>query len=219
MCIRDSAYSADSFAFVMSLVVAFFTAFYSWRLLLLVFHSQKQSKINIHEAPKIMLIPLLILALGSVFSGIWGANVLNITSNAFWKLSLVVVNEHEIHNFFIKLLPTLVSLSGIAFAYLIYRYQKFQQIKSKFLLKFLQNKWYFDEVYDFVIVAPMKFISRFLWEFDVKAVDSFGPNGVVSLVNECSKSSMKLQTGYIFDYAFIMFVTLIIGALYIIGIK
>jgi NADH-quinone oxidoreductase subunit L len=112
-----------------------------------------------------------------------------------------------------------VSLSGIALAYLIYRYQKFQQVKSKFLLKFLQNKWYFDEVYDFVIVAPMKFISRFLWKFDVKAVDSFGPNGMVSLVNECSKSSIKLQTGYIFDYAFIMFVTLIVGALYIIGIK
>ncbi|MGL9733240.1 MAG: NADH-quinone oxidoreductase subunit L [Wolbachia sp.] len=217
--IIEHAYSVDSFAFVMSLIVVFFTAFYSWRLLLLVFHSQKQSKINIYEAPKIMLIPLLILALGSVFSGIWGVNVLNITSNAFWKLSSVVVHEHENHNFFIKLLSTLISLSGIAFAYLIYYYQKFQQIKIKFLLKFLQNKWYFDEVYDFVIIAPMKFISRFLWKFDVKAIDSFGPNGVVSLVNECSKSSMKLQTGYIFDYAFIMFVTLIIGALYILGIK
>ncbi|MCA4774196.1 NADH-quinone oxidoreductase subunit L [Wolbachia endosymbiont of Mansonella perstans] len=213
------AYGTDSFAFVMSLVVAFFTAFYSWRLLLLVFHSQKQSKINIYEAPKIMFTPLLILALGSVFSGIWGANVLNITSNAFWKLSLVVVSEYEVHNFFIKLLPTLVSLSGIALAYLIYCYQKFQQIKSKFLLKFLQNKWYFNEIYDFIIIAPMKFISRFLWKFDVKVLDSFGPNGAVSLVNECSKSSIKLQTGYIFDYAFVMFVTLIISALYIIGIK
>ncbi|MCA4775049.1 NADH-quinone oxidoreductase subunit L [Wolbachia endosymbiont of Mansonella ozzardi] len=217
--IINHAYGTDSFAFVMSLVVAFFTAFYSWRLLLLVFHSQKQSKINIYEAPKIMFTPLLILALGSVFSGIWGANVLNITSNAFWKLSLVVVSEHEVHNFFIKLLPTLVSLSGIALAYLIYCYQRFQQIKSKFLLKFLQNKWYFNEIYDFIIIAPMKFISRSLWKFDVKVLDSFGPNGAVSLVNECSKSSIKLQTGYIFDYAFVMFVTLIIGALYIIGIK
>lgn len=217
--IIEHAYSTDSFAFVISLVVAFFTAFYSWRLLLLVFHSQKQSKINIHEAPKIMLIPLLILAFGSVFSGIWGANILNITSNAFWKSSLVMIDEHGVHNFFIKLLPTLASLSGIALAYLIYQYQVIRQIKSKFLLKFLQNKWYFDEVYEFVIIAPIRFISRLLWKFDVKAIDSFGPNGVVRLVNECSKSSIKLQTGYIFDYAFIMFVTLIIGALYIIGIK
>ncbi|BEP30734.1 MAG: hypothetical protein WBIAU1_02120 [Wolbachia endosymbiont of Drosophila biauraria] len=217
--IIEHAYSTDSFAFVISLVVAFFTAFYSWRLLLLVFHSQKQSKINIHEAPKIMLIPLLILAFGSVFSGIWGANILNITSNAFWKSSLVMIDEHGVHNFFIKLLPTLASLSGIALAYLIYQYQVIRQIKSKFLLKFLQNKWYFDEVYEFVIIAPIRFISRLLWKFDVKAIDSFGPNGVVRLVNECSKSSIKLQTGYIFDYAFIMFVTLIICALYIIGIK
>ncbi|MFP3014727.1 MAG: NADH-quinone oxidoreductase subunit L [Wolbachia sp.] len=217
--IIEHAYSTDSFAFVISLVVAFFTAFYSWRLLLLVFHSQKQSKINIHEAPKIMLIPLLILAFGSVFSGVWGANILNITSNAFWKSSLMVIDEHGVHNFFIKLLPTLASLSGIALAYLIYQYQVIRQIKSKFLLKFLQNKWYFDEVYEFVIIAPIRFISRLLWKFDVKAIDSFGPNGVVRLVNECSKSSIKLQTGYIFDYAFIMFVTLIIGALYIIGIK
>lgn len=217
--IIEHAYSTDSFAFVISLVVAFFTAFYSWRLLLLVFHSQKQSKINIHEAPKIMLIPLLILAFGSVFSGVWGANILNITSNAFWKSSLMVIDEHGVHNFFIKLLPTLASLSGIALAYLIYQYQVIRQIKSKFLLKFLQNKWYFDEVYEFVIIAPIRFMSRLLWKFDVKAIDSFGPNGVVRLVNECSKSSIKLQTGYIFDYAFIMFVTLIIGALYIIGIK
>ncbi|GFR24417.1 NADH-quinone oxidoreductase subunit L [Trichonephila clavata] len=179
--IIEHAYSTDSFAFVISLVVAFFTAFYSWRLLLLVFHSQKQSKINIHEAPKIMLIPLLILAFGSVFSGVWGANILNITSNAFWKSSLMVIDEHGVHNFFIKLLPTLASLSGIALAYLIYQYQVIRQIKSKFLLKFLQNKWYFDEVYEFVIIAPIRFMSRLLWKFDVKAIDSFGPNGVVSI--------------------------------------
>ncbi|WCR57799.1 NADH-quinone oxidoreductase subunit L [Wolbachia endosymbiont of Ctenocephalides felis wCfeJ] len=217
--IIEHAHGADNFAFVVSLVVAFFTAFYSWRLLLLAFHSQKQSKINIQEAPKTMLIPLLILAFGSVFSGIWGANALNITSNVFWKSSLVVANEHEAHNFFIKLLPTLVSIGGIILAYLIYYYQTIKQIKSKFLLKFLQNKWYFDEIYELFIVVPMGFISKLLWKCDVKAIDSFGPNGVVRLVSECSKSSIKLQTGYIFDYVFIMFVTLIIGALYIIGIK
>ncbi|NUY39209.1 NADH-quinone oxidoreductase subunit L [Wolbachia endosymbiont of Litomosoides brasiliensis] len=217
--IIEHAYSADSFAFVVSLVVAFFTAFYSWRLLLLVFHSQRQGEINIYEAPKIMLVPLLILAFGSVFSGMWGTNILNITSSTFWKSSLVVVDEHAVHSFFIKLLPTLTSLSGVAFAYLVYHYQIIKQIKGKFLLKFLQNKWYFDEVYGLIIVAPVKFISRLLWKFDVKIIDSFGPNGIVRLVDECSKSFTKLQTGYIFDYAFIMFVTLVISALYIIGIK
>ncbi len=213
------AYDTDSFAFIISLVVAFFTALYSWRVLLLVFHSRKQSKIDIHEAPVVMLIPLSILTFGSTFSGIWGVNILNITNNVFWRSSLVVADEHEVHDFFIKLLPILISLSGIAFAYLIYYYQTIKQIKSEFLLKFLQNKWYFDEIYELFIVVPTRFISELLYKFDVKTIDSFGPNGVVKLVNECSKNSIKLQTGYIFDYAFIMFIALIISALYIIGIK
>ncbi|QKX02429.1 NADH-quinone oxidoreductase subunit L [Wolbachia endosymbiont of Dirofilaria (Dirofilaria) immitis] len=216
--IIEHAYSIDSFAFVMSLVVVFFTAFYSWRVLLLVFHSQKQSKIDIYEVPIVMLIPLLILTFGSVFSGIWGVKILDITSDVFWKSSLVVADTYEIHNAFIRLLPTLVSLSGILLSFLIYYYQVINQIKSEFLLKFLQNKWYFDEIYEFFIIVPTKVISKLLYKFDVRTIDSFGPNGVVRLVNECSKNFIKLQTGYIFDYAFIMFVALISGALYIIGI-
>ncbi|WCR53006.1 MAG: NADH-quinone oxidoreductase subunit L [Wolbachia endosymbiont of Ctenocephalides orientis wCori] len=214
--IIEHAYSTDSFAFMVSLIVAFFTAFYSWRLLLLVFHGKNQSNSNVHEAPKIMLIPLLILAFGSLFSGIWGTNILNVTSDVFWKSSLVVMDEHEIHNLFIKLLPTLVSFSGIALAYPIYHYQIIKKMKSKFLLKFLENKWYFDEVYALVIIKPLKLMSRLLRKLDVRVIDAFGPNGVVKVVNECSKSSIKLQTGYIFDYALVMFVTLIISALYII---
>ncbi|WP_168464334.1 NADH-quinone oxidoreductase subunit L [Wolbachia endosymbiont of Ctenocephalides felis wCfeT] len=214
--IIEHAYSANSFAFVISLIVAFFTALYSWRLLLLVFHGEKQNNLEIHRAPRIMLMPILILALGSVFSGIWGANILNITDNMFWKSSVVVVDGHVSHNLLLTILPTLVSFSGIALAYLIYHYRIVKQIKSKFLLKFLENKWYFDEIYEFAIITPVKFISRLLRKFDVRVLDSFGPNGMVRLVDECSKSSIRLQTGYIFDYALVMFVTLIIGALYIV---
>ncbi|MDD9331079.1 MAG: NADH-quinone oxidoreductase subunit L [Wolbachia sp.] len=217
--IIEHAYSTDSFAFVVSLIVTFFTAFYSWRLLLLVFHGKKQSSSYVHEAPKIMFTPLLILAFGSLFSGIWGTNILNVTSNMFWKSSIVVVDKHEVHNFFIKLLPTLVSLSGIFLAYLIYYFQLIKQIKSKFLLRFLQNKWYFDEVYELIIVIPVRFMSKLLRKCDIKVIDLFGPNGIVKLVNKCSKDFIKLQTGYIFDYAFIMFIALTICALYIIGIK
>lgn len=218
--IIEHAYSADSFAFIISLIITFFTSFYSWRLLLLVFHSPKQNEINIREAPIIMLIPLLVLAFGAVFSGAWGVNVLNITSNTFWKSSLVVTDEHKTGNFFIRLLlPTLVSLSGIVLAYLVYYYQIIKRIKSGLLFKFLQNKWYFDEIYELFIIKPVKFISKLLYKFDIKAIDSFGPNGAIKLVNECSKNSVKLQTGYIFDYAFIMFIALVISALCVIGIK
>ncbi|MDN5247646.1 MAG: NADH-quinone oxidoreductase subunit L [Wolbachia endosymbiont of Tyrophagus putrescentiae] len=217
--IIEHAYGSDIFAFIVSLIVAFFTSFYSWRLLLLVFHGKKRNNLSVHEAPKIMLIPLIILVFGSLFSGIWGANILNITSEIFWKSSLVVAEEHLISNYFIKLMPTFVSLSGIICAYLVYYFKFIRQIESEFLLKFLRNKWYFDEIYEFAVVVPVRFISKVLWQNDVKVIDSFGPNGIVKLVNNCSKDSVKLQTGYIFDYALIMFVTLIVSALYIIGMK
>ncbi|QKX00932.1 NADH-quinone oxidoreductase subunit L [Wolbachia endosymbiont of Dipetalonema caudispina] len=217
----EHAYDTNSLVFIMSLIITFFTAFYSWRVLLLVFHSQKKSQVNIHEAPIIMLMPLLILAFGSLFSGIWGTNVLDITSDIFWKSSLVVVNKYGVHDFyfFVKLLPTLTSLSGIALACLIYYCQIIKQIKSEFLLKFMKNKWYFDEVYEFCIVVPIRFISKLLYKFDIKAIDSFGINSIIKLVNGCSENSIKLQTGYIFDYAFIMLIALIVSVLCVIGIK
>ncbi|WFW29452.1 MAG: NADH-quinone oxidoreductase subunit L [Wolbachia endosymbiont of Menacanthus eurysternus] len=221
--IIEYAYNTSGFIFIISLIIAFFTAFYSWRFLLLIFHNQnydqKQNEIDIYEVPKIMIIPLLILVFGSMYSGIWGNNILYITSNTFWKSSLVITDEQYKTHLLIKILPNVMSLSGIILAYSIYFYKRFQQIKSKFLFKFLQNKLYIDEIYDFIIVVPMRFISKFLWRFDVEVIDSFGPNGIVYLVNKCSKFSTKLQTGYVFDYAFIMFITLIIGTLYIIGVK
>jgi len=217
--IIEHAYGLSSFAFVVSLVVALFTSFYSWRLQFLVFHGKKQSSPVAHEAPRIMLIPLAILAFGALFSGMWGVSILNVTSNIFWKSSLVVAVEHPVDNYFIKLLPILVSLSGILCAYFVYHFQLIKHIKNRLLLKFLRNKWYFDEIYEFIIVIPVRFISKILWECDIKVIDSFGPNGAVRLVDKCSRGSIKLQTGYIFDYALVMFVTLIIGALYIIGVK
>lgn len=217
--IIEHAYSTSNFAFAVSLIVALFTSFYSWRLLLLVFHGKKSSDSNVHEVPKIMFIPLIVLAFGSLFSGVWGINSLNVASNVFWKSSLVVADEHVINNDFIKLLPTLISLCGILCAYFVYYFQFKKEIQNNFLLKFLRNKWYFDEIYEFFIVVPIRFISKILWKYDIKVIDSFGPNGIVKLVNKCSKNSVKLQTGYIFDYALIMLVTLIIGALYVIGMK
>ncbi|MBV0899171.1 MAG: NADH-quinone oxidoreductase subunit L [Wolbachia endosymbiont of Fragariocoptes setiger] len=217
--IIEHAYNSSTFVFIVSLIVAFFTSFYSWRLLLLVFHSKKQNNVSIQEAPSVMLIPLIILAFGSLFSGIWGVNILNITGNTFWKSSLTVVDQHTTNNYFIKILPTLVSLSGILLAYCIYYFQCIRLVQSNLILKFLRNKWYFDEIYELAIIRTIRLISRFSWNFDIKFIDSCGPNGIVKLVDRWSKESVKLQTGYIFDYVFVMFITLMIGALYIIGMK
>ncbi|WP_333024092.1 NADH-quinone oxidoreductase subunit L, partial [Wolbachia endosymbiont of Pentidionis agamae] len=136
--ILEHAYDVNKFAFLIGLIVAFFTAFYSWRLILLVFHSERKCKSNVCEAPKIMLLPLIILAIGSIFSGFWGSNVLSIDNNVFWKSSLIVAEHHEIDNLFLKLLPMLISLAGILFACSIYYFQKVKQITNQLLLKFLQ---------------------------------------------------------------------------------
>jgi NADH-quinone oxidoreductase subunit L len=211
--IIEHVYEANRFVFIVSLVVALLTAFYSWRLLLLVFHNGKQSVHNVHDVPKIMLIPLGILALGSVFSGIWGINILDVTSNTFWQSSLVMPEKHLHTSYLITFLPTLMSLSGILFAYLVYYFKIIKPVKL------LQNKLYFDEIYKYTIIIPVRFLSRILLKYDIKVIDSCGPNGIARLVNVCSKSSVKLQTGYIFDYAFIMLIVLIISTLYIVGIR
>ncbi|OEY86625.1 NADH-quinone oxidoreductase subunit L [Wolbachia pipientis] len=214
--IIEHTYDVNKFAFIVSLIVALLTAFYSWRLILLAFHNKERTSYNVHDVPKIMLIPLIILALGSFLSGIWGIDILNITSDAFWKASLVMQEKHLQTSHFIAFLPTLMSVSGILCAYLVYH---FKLINQKFPIKFLQNKWYFDEIYEFIIIVPVKFLSNLLLKYDIKVIDFLGPNGIAGLVNMCSKSSVKLQTGYIFDYVFVMLVMLIIASLYIVGIK
>ncbi len=214
--IIESAYHVSKFAFVISVIVAFLTSFYSWRLIFLVFHGKEKSK-EVHESPKIMLIPLLILAFGSIFSGIWGENILSITDVSFWKDSISLTNSEHSVSIYIKLLPILFSLAGIFFAYLIYIVNLFKNIKNRFLLNFLRNKWYFDEIYEYLFVKPVRLIAVVLWKFvDVKVIDFFGLGSVIGLAENSSVNSLKLQTGRIFDYAVIMVFGLIIGMFYII---
>ncbi len=213
--IIEHAYETNRFAFMGSLIVALLTAFYSWRLLFLVFHNGKQSG-HVHNVPKIMLIPLCVLALGSCFAGIWGIHILDVAGNTFWQSSLVVSKAHPHTSYFIKFLSALMGLSGILFAYCVYYLKR---IKQEYSIKLLQNKLYFDEIYESIIVIPLRFLSRILLKCDMKIIDSCGPNGISRLVNICSKGSIKLQTGYIFDYVFIMLIMLIISTLYIIVTK
>ena len=73
------------------------------------------------------------------------------------------------------------------------------------LYQFLLNKWYFDELYDNVFVKPSKRIDLFLWKFfDLKIIDGFGPDGISALIKKFSIKANKFQSGYIYQYAFIM---------------
>ena len=207
--IIESSYHVSTIAFIVCNLVAFLTSFYSWRLIILVFHRVKVRKDSIHESGKIMLLPLFILAIGSVFSGMWGQNLLLISHAEFWKGSIAIY-EHKEVGFFVKLLPLILSVLGILCAYLKYFYNYFGNLRFNVLFKFLYNKWYFDELYNLVFIVPIKVVSNFFSKvIDKKIIDYFGLGGITRLVDSCSKGSVKIQTGFIFDYAFIMLLGLI----------
>ena len=76
---------------------------------------------------------------------------------------------------------------------------------NKPLYQFLINKWYFDEFYDLIFVRPSKKLGLFLWKFfDIKIIDGFGPDGISYLIKKCSLKANKFQSGFIYQYAFVM---------------
>jgi NADH-quinone oxidoreductase subunit L len=207
------------FAYCLGLLAAFLTAFYSWRLLFMVFHGKtnadKKTFDHAHEAPKNMLIPLGLLAFGSVFAGIFGDKFLHIVSahQNFFKESIFIALKNqnlleEIHHspILVKLSPLLVGVVAIALSYFFYIKRTDLPAKMaaifKIPYKISFNKWYFDEIYDAVFVKPTKKIGDFLWRFiDVKIIDKLGPNGVADICKFMSIKVAKLQTGFLYHYA------------------
>jgi len=225
-------------AYYLGIFAAFLTAFYSWRLLFLVFHNENRGDKHVfehaHESPKIMMIPLFILAFGSIFSGIFGVKFLNIISvdNNFFIDSIYIKQENiqlleEIHHapFLVKISPILVGLVAILLSYLFYI--KKVNLANKFaetfktLYNISYNKWYFDEIYDKLFVYRAQQIGNFFWKiFDVKIIDRFGPNGAVAFCRDMSVKVSKLQTGFLFHYATWMVVGIVvIISIFLLAIK
>ena len=199
------------------IVTAFLTSIYSWRLIFKTFHGEYNNK-NIkieetHESPLVMLIPLVLLSIGAIFAGYtfkelfvgYGG------TNNFWQNSIFFLKPLSTEHpplWFLVLTPILV-ISSIPVAYYLFVKNKNlpDQIANvnKPLYKFLLNKWYFDELYDVLIVNSSKKLGLFLWKFfDVKLIDRFGPDGISLLIKKCSQKASKFQSGYIYQYAFIM---------------
>ena len=199
------------------ILTAFLTSIYSWRLIFKTFHG-KYNNINIkieetHESPLVMLIPLFLLSIGAIFAG-YAFKELFINQSAdnnFWKDSIFFLKPLSTEHpplWFLVLTPILV-ISSIPIAYYLYVKNKNlpEQIANvnKPLYLFLLNKWYFDELYDVLIVKPSKNLGLFLWKFfDIKLIDGFGPDGISALIKKCSLKANKFQSGYIYQYAFIM---------------
>ena len=159
-----------------------------------------------------MLIPLILLSIGAIFAGFVfkelfiGSNGIN-----FWNDSIFFLkplsNEHPPF-WFLIFTPVLVILSIPISYYLFIKNKELpNQIATinKPLYEFLLNKWYFDELYDFLFVRPSKKIGLFLWKFfDLKIVDGFGPDGISAIIKKCSIKANKFQSGFIYQYAFVM---------------
>ena len=199
------------------ILTAFLTSIYSWRLIFKTFHGKyNNKKIKIeetHESPLVMLIPLILLSIGAIFAG-YTFKELFISHNEinnFWQNSIFFLEPLSTDHpplWFLFLTPTLVILSIPIAYYLFVKNKKLaEQIANvnKPLYQFLLNKWYFDELYDALIVKPSKRLGLFLWKFfDIKLIDGFGPDGISALIKKCSLKANKFQSGYIYQYAFVM---------------
>ncbi len=196
---------------------AFLTSIYSWRLMFKTFHGQynnKEIKIEeTHESPLVMLIPLVLLSIGAIFAGfIFKELFIGYEGiNNFWRESIFFLEPLSTDHpplWFLILTPTLVTLSIPLAYYLFIKNKNFptQLVNiNKPLYEFLLNKWYFDELYDVLFVKPSKKFGLFLWKFfDVKIIDGFGPDGISDLIKKFSIKANKFQSGYIYQYAFVM---------------
>ena len=199
------------------IITAFLTSIYSWRLIFKTFHGEYNNK-NIkieetHESPLVMLIPLIFLSIGALFAGyIFKDLFIGYDDvNNFWQESIFFLKPLSTEHppfWFLVLTPILVIISiPIAYYFFVKNKNLPEQIANinKPLYQFLLNKWYFDELYDALIVNPSKKIGLFLWKFfDIKLIDRFGPDGISALIKKCSLKANKFQSGYIYQYAFVM---------------
>ncbi len=222
--ILEVAYAAHTgvgqYAYWMGLAAAFLTAFYSWRLIIMTFHgssrADEKTLAHVHESPKVMLIPLAVLATGAIFVGFTTVGYfVGDNSDAFWGKALFMLPAHgaleAAHHvpLWVKLSPLVVGAAGIALAYFLYMFRP--ELPSKIagafpaVYRFLLNKWYFDELYDRLFVRPAFWLGRSLWKTgDGAIIDGLGPDGVSSAIRMLSRRAGALQSGYLYHYAFAM---------------
>lgn len=220
--VLEVAYASHSgvgmYAFWLGIIAALMTAFYSWRLLFLTFHGKPRADSHVmghvHESPLVMTVPLAVLAVGAVFAGYLGLSMVG-ADGQFWGQSIHMAADNNIideaHHvaLWVKLLPVFVGASGIALAYWIYiaREGLGARIASTFspLNTLFHNKWFFDEIYEAVFVKPAKWIGSSLSTIgDKLIIDGLGPNGIASSVLRSARGASALQTGFVFQYAFVM---------------
>src|SRR5215208_782711 len=210
-----------AYAFAMTVIAALLTSFYSWRLIFMTFHGKpadKHAYEHAHESPWVILIPLIFLAAGSILAGFpfkelfAGHHVAEFfrESLRFGPENHVLEEMHHLH-WAIPYVPTVMMAVGFLVAWQFYIRRpdlpRSHAQQQEPLYKFLLNKWYFDELYDLIFVRPALWLGRVLWKGgDGRIIDGLGPDGVSARVLDVTRGVVRLQSGYLYHYAFAMLI-------------
>ena len=222
--IIESAYFSKSlfagYAFVIGLTTAFITSIYSWRLIFKTFHGKYNNTMSfekVHESGPVMLIPLLLLAVGAIFSGYVFHGIFIGENTQFWGKAIFFLKQtaHEHPPLWLLILiPTLV-ISAIPLSFILFLKRK--DIVEGFVnnhkpfYNFLVKKWYFDELYNLIFVKSFRGIGTFLWQRgDVKTIDAYGPDGVAKVIKNLSDRASSVQSGYLYHYATVILIGVIL---------
>lgn len=262
---------AGDYAFWLLVFAAAMTSFYSWRLIFMTFYGKERgdphTHDHAHESPRVMTVPLMVLAVGSVLAGmLWYSSFFDKNFDRFFGMTVAEAHADEAHGEkaddhakddhadakaddhgkgkeahdnayvagqgalylapenhvmhdahyvpnWVKLSPFIAMLLGFCLSWLFYIYNpewpKRLAAQQKGLYAFLLNKWYFDELYEIIFVRPAKWIGRFLWKKGDGAVIDGGINGLaMGIVPFVTRTLGRWQSGYLFHYAFAMFIGL-----------
>lgn len=228
--ILEAAYAAHTmvgdYAFWMGILAAFLTAFYSWRLLILTFHGAPRADervvAHVHESPKMMLAPLVVLATGALFIGYLGVGwFVGEGAPDFWESAILVLPSHPAleaaHHvpLWVKFLPLGVGVGGIALAFIFYVLAPgvpgLLAARFQGIYRFLVHKWYFDELYDALFVRPAFYLGRQFWKTgDGALIDGLGPDGLAAATVSLARRGARLQSGFLYHYAFAMLIGVVL---------
>ena len=222
--IIEAAYAAhtpSNYAFWLLVSAALMTSFYSWRLMFMTFYGRTRADHetfdHAHESPNTMLVPLGLLALGAIFAGALASNFfIGEGHEEFWGRSLHTSETnhimHAMHEVpaWVGFAPSVAMLTGFAIAYVYYIQAPWLPAATarafRPLYLFFLNKWYFDELYDWLFVKPAFAIGRFFWKGGDGAVIDGAIDGTAAGVGRITQRVVKLQTGYVYTYAFAMLI-------------
>jgi len=238
--VRELGWIGD-FAYFAVLSGVFMTAFYTFRMFFLTFHNSnrvpEKTRAHLHESPKVITVPLMILAVGALVSGAWGVLHLDVANpeiiEGYFGTSLFVLDVHnpliaiaeEGHHawyHFVFTAPFWLAIGGIGLAYAMYFRETDMPGKvaaaAKPIYTFLLNKWYWDELYDRTLIRPAQCLGNMLWQKgDLGMIDKgIIHGGVIGGVLAGMNRMRDAQTGYVYHYAFAMVIGVFVALTYLV---